>query len=130
MSSRAGSQLRRRLEQVCRLPVGYSLDVFEYNRSLALFEVKQKPVLVLLQDFSRTEWSVLKTLLSSTNFYCSYELLSTAMYKDKSMVKPMQSVVHRLKKKLERFSLTIIAIVETGYLLIADPSSRQGALHD
>lgn len=132
----SNSQYRKRLQSVCILPLGYSLDVFEQRRSLALFEVTQTPQLVLLQELTRSEWLLFEKFLRSETFFCSHATLLSSIWSPLqeevyhrmisqrewgSMVKSMKETLYRLKRKLQQFYLTIVAVIDKGYLLVPRP---------
>ena len=124
-----------------RLPKGHTLvlsttsGVFSY-----IFCPDNLPRLVLQQQFTSSEVSIVLPLLKLFPHYCPYEVMFASFYNgnvtdavvaqcrrrlqaafeagtwDQEM-KPIRNVLSRVRLKLRDFGLSISSILETGYVL-------------
>jgi len=129
------------------LPDGHRLALNPTNGTLSYLAWDGRQVhLILQQQFTNSELSLLLPLLESYPHYCPYEImyarfyngtitdveiaqtrrhLRTAMQRGtwEQEMKPVRNVLSRTRAKLHHFGYTISSILETGY--IVRPASVQ-----
>ena len=140
----------RTLDLTGLLPAGQRLAVQEETSLLALLSLDQEgqPVLVAVQLFTQTEWSLLSALLQQYPNYCPYEvllahftyttpterqieLLRQQLYAAKDegswdlVMRPARHTLSRVRFKLRPFGIGIVSLLELGYTLL--PAKKEGA---
>ena len=133
------------------LPAGHTLVL---NRKLGTLSYLSKgtdrPRLVMQQQFTSSELSLLLPLLELFPDYCPYEVMFASFYNgtitDETVklcrqrlydalergtwdqeLRPLRNVLSRTRMKLRPFGIDISSILETGYILIinARPDERE-----
>jgi hypothetical protein len=123
------------------LPAGHRLALNPTNGTLSYLVCDGKQVqLVLQQQFTNSELSLLLPLLESYPYYCPYAVmyahfyngiitekeitqasrhLQTALVRGtwEQEMKPVRNVLSRTRAKLQHFGYTISSILETGYIV-------------
>jgi hypothetical protein len=126
------------------LPVGHTLVL---NRALGTLSYLSKgvdrPQLVMQQQFTSSELSLLLPLFELFPDYCPYEVMFASFYNgaitDETIelcrqrlyealergtwdqqLRPLRNVLSRTRMKLHAFGIDISSILETGYILIID----------
>jgi len=123
------------------LPAGHRLALNPTNGTLSYLVWDGKQVhLVLQQQFTNSELSLLLPLLESYPYYCPYAVmyahfyngiitekeiaqasrhLQTALVRGswEQEMKPVRNVLSRTRAKLQHFGYTISSILETGYIV-------------
>jgi hypothetical protein len=100
-----------------------------------------QPQLLLQQQFTNSELSMLRPLLESFPHYCPYEVLFASFYHGtitdqmvahyrrrlqaaletdvwEQEIRPVRNVLSRTRLKLRAFGINILSILETGYVLV------------
>lgn len=131
------------------LPSGHLLAVNQLLGTLSyIVNEDHHPRLIMQQQFTAGEMSVLMPLLEAYPYYCPYDtLLASFQYGnvteatvercrehlqeaqeegiwDQEM-RPMRNVLSRARLKLRTFGIEISTIVETGYMLMYLPERRR-----
>jgi len=125
------------------LPAGHRLALNPANGTLSYLVWDGMQVhMVLQQQFTNSELSLLLPLLESYPYYCPYEIMYARFYNGtvtdeelaqarrhlrKAMergtweqeMKPVRNVLSRTRAKLQHFGYTISSILETGYIVRA-----------
>ncbi len=133
------------------LPAGHTLVL---NKTLGTLSYLSKgvdrPRLVMQQQFTTSELSLLLPLLELFPDYCPYEVMFASFYNgtitDETVelcrqrlyealergtwdqqLRPLRNVLSRTRMKLRLFGIDISSILETGYILIitARPNARE-----
>jgi hypothetical protein len=133
------------------LPAGHTLVL---NRALGtlsyLTKGADRPRLVMQQQFTSSELSLLLPLLELFPDYCPYEVMFASFYNgtitDETVelcrqrlyealekgtwdqqLRPLRNVLSRTRMKLRPFGIDISSILETGYMLMitSRPDSRE-----
>lgn len=133
------------------LPAGHTLVL---NRTLGTLSYLSKgvdrPRLVMQQQFTSSELSLLLPLLELFPDYCPYEVIFASFYNGTitnetvelcrqrlyealergtwdQQLRPLRNVLSRTRMKLRAFGIDISSILETGYILIinARPDARE-----
>ena len=131
------------------LPSGHLLAVNPLLGTLSyIVNEDNYPRLVLQQQFTAGEMSVLMPLLEAYPYYCPYDtLLASFQYGNMTEttvercrehlqeaqeegiwdqeMRPMRNVLSRARLKLRTFGIEISTIVETGYILMYLPERRR-----
>ena len=124
------------------LPAGHTLVL---NRALGtlsyLSKGVERPRLVMQQQFTSSELSLLLPLLELFPDYCPYEVMFASFYNGTiteetvelcrqrlyealergtwdQQLRPLRNVLSRTRMKLRAFGIDISSILETGYILI------------
>lgn len=107
----------------------------------------EQPRLLLQQQFTRSELSLLLPLLQSFPYYCPYEVLFSSFYNSQvsetlivrsrnrlqraletgtweQEMRPVRNVLSRTRLKLRTFGVNISSILETGCILMAVRDSQ------
>ena len=125
------------------LPAGQRLAVQDETSLLALLSRDQEgqPVLLAVQLFTRTEWSLLVALLEQSPEYCPYEVLLAhftyttpterqverirqQLYAARDegswdlVMRPARNALSRVRFKLRPFGIGIVSLLELGYILL------------
>ena len=124
------------------LPVGHTLALNPALGTLCQIVVNQdRPQMMMEQQFSNSEISVLLPLLESYPYYCPYEELLASFTYGKvtettvercrqhlqeameegvwdDEMRPMRNVLSRTRFKTRSFGMEISSILETGYILL------------
>jgi hypothetical protein len=124
------------------LPTGHILALNVPLGTLAYLIYNQdRPQMVMEQQFTSSEVSVLLPLLESYPYYCPYEVLlasfNTGRVTEESIercrrrlqeaeeegvwdqeMKPVRNILSRTRIKLRSFRIEISSILETGYILM------------
>lgn len=131
------------------LPAEYTLALNTTLGTLScLSNSNGQPLLVMQQQFTRSELSLLLPLLQSFPYYCPYEELFASFYNShlspltiararqqlhnaletgtwEQEMRPLRNVLSRTRLKLNKLAINITSILETGCILMAMPSSKQ-----
>ena len=123
------------------LPDGHRLALNPTNGTLSYLAWDGEQVhLVLQQQFTNSELSLLLPLLESYPHYCPYEIMYARFYNGtvtdaeiaqtrrhlriamqrgtwEQEMKPVRNVLSRTRAKLQHFGYTISSILETGYIV-------------
>lgn len=124
------------------LPEGHSLALNTASGTLSYMAcVDNQPRLVMQEQFTSTEMSVLMPLLEMFPYYCPYEVMYASFYKgnvsekavarcrerlqdaleggvwDQEM-RPVRGALSRARLKLRSFGIDISSILATGYILM------------
>ncbi len=124
-----------------QLPDGHRLALNPANGTLSYLVWDGREVsLVLQQQFTNSELSLLLPLLESYPHYCPYEIMYARFYNGtvtdvevarvrrhlrkaiergtwEQEMKPVRNVLSRTRAKLQHFGYTISSILETGYIV-------------
>lgn len=124
------------------LPIGHTLALNPSLGTLCRIVVDQdRPLMMMEQQFSNSEVSVLLPLLESYPYYCLYDVLLASFtygrvtdaavercreHLQEAMdegvwdneMRPMRNVLSRTRFKTRHFGMEISSIVETGYILM------------
>ncbi|MDQ2906724.1 MAG: hypothetical protein M3Y81_24710 [Chloroflexota bacterium] len=128
------------------MPAGYSLALnIPLGTLSCLSSSDGEPRLVIQQQFTTSELSVLLPILTSFPYYCPYEELFASFYNGtvteiliedcrqrlqdaldtgnwEQQMRPIRNVLSRVRIKMRAFGVNISPILETGYMLKAAPS--------
>ena len=131
------------------LPAEYTLALNTTLGTLScLSNSNEHPQLVMQQQFTRSELSLLRPLLQSFPYYCPYEELFASFYNSnlspltiararqqlqsaletgtwEQEMRPLRNVLSRTRLKLNTIAINITSILETGCILMAMPTARQ-----
>jgi len=131
------------------LPSGHLLAVNPLLGTLSyIVNENNHPRLILQQQFTAGEMSVLMPLLEAYPYYCPYETLLASFHygnvTDSALercrqylqeaqeegiwdqeMRPMRNVLSRARLKLRPFGIEVSTIVETGYILMYLPQRRR-----
>ncbi len=124
-----------------QLPEGHRLALHPVTGTLSYLVWDGREVqMVLQQQFTNSELSLLVPLLESFPHYCPYEVMYAHFYNGtvtemeiarvrrhlrnamergtwEQEMKPVRNVLSRVRGKLQHFGLTISSILETGYIV-------------
>ena len=127
------------------LPAGHTLALNTTLGTLSHLIVKQeRPYMVMEQQFTTNEISILMPLLESYPYYCPYEVLLASFsngsvsdalverYRQRLQdaqeagvwdqeMRPVRNTLSRTRFKTRTFGIEISAILETGYILMLTP---------
>ena len=130
------------------LPEGYTLALnIPLGTLSCLIRNDEQPRLLLQQQFTRSELSLLLPLLQSFPYYCPYEVLFSSFYNShvsdtliarsrshlqraletgtwEQEMRPVRNVLSRTRLKLRTFGINISSILETGCILMAVPDTQ------
>jgi len=131
-----------------QLPDGHRLALHPSSGTLSYLVWDGREVhMVLQQQFTNSELSLLLPLLESYPYYCPYEVMYARFYNGtvtdvelartrrhlraaiergtwEQEMKPVRNVLSRTRAKLQHFGYTISSILETGYIVRAAPVRR------
>jgi hypothetical protein len=127
------------------LPEGYTLALNTTLGTLSYLRSNEQGARMLMQQqFTFSELSVLRPLLESFPYYCPYEDLFASFYNGtvtdavvlrcrqrlqralregtwEQAMRPVRNVLSRTRLKLRTFGFNISSILETGYILMVSP---------
>jgi len=130
------------------LPAGHKLALNPTNGTLSYLVWDGTQVhMVLQQQFTSSELSLLVPLLNSYPYYCPYDVMYAHFYNGtitdeeiaqarrhlqnafkrgswEQEMKPVRNVLSRTRAKLQHFGYTISSILETGYIVRVRSRSR------
>ena len=130
------------------LPAGQTLALnFALGTLSCIASSDDLPQLVVQQQFTTSELSVLLPILESFPHYCPYEVLYASFYNGtvtdlivarcrqrlqkalelgtwEQELRPLRNVLSRTRIKLRKFGFNVTSILETGCVLMATPHAK------
>lgn len=131
------------------LPAGHTLALNTRLGTLSYLSVdeQKQPRMLVQQQFTQSELSLLRPLLEHYPQYCPHEVMFANFYNgtvtDQTIVRartrlqeaaeygtwdhemrPVRNVLSRTRLKLKDFNLDILSILETGYMLLLTSVAR------
>jgi hypothetical protein len=149
----AADLLKRENDQILHfslqsaLPEGHTLALnTDFGTLLYIVCEDGNPRLVMQEQFTSTEMSVLMPLLEMFPYYCPYEVMYAGFYSGKvdersiarcrqrlqdaqeggvwdQEMRPVRGALSRTRLKLRSFGIDISSILATGYILMVGPGT-------